>query len=212
MAHLIPFLVREDSLCVDVGANAGAVLSMMIDAAPNGTFVAFEPLPRYAQQLAVTFPAVDVRDVAVAAQIGEATFHEVVEDQAMSGLYEQEYPRKMTLRDSTVRTSTLDEELRGTSPSLIKIDVEGAECDVLDGGHDVVAEALPWMIIEHYAGAASGGGSPERLHGQLTELGYDVLDIDGGGPYTSAELRSIYDRRRLWTFVARPRSSSGKRL
>jgi FkbM family methyltransferase len=73
-------------------------------------------------------------------------------------------------RDKTV---TLDEVLKGHSPSLIKIDIEGCECDALSGATEVLAEHHPVLIIEvHSRKMQALGRSPDDLLELLHSLGY----------------------------------------
>src|SRR4051812_31574313 len=52
----IGFSLPVDAVCVDVGANVGAVLEMLTRLAPQGRHVAFEPLPELADDLRRRFP------------------------------------------------------------------------------------------------------------------------------------------------------------
>ena len=61
--------------CIDIGANVGDVLGMMVRLAPAGHHIAYEPLPELAGSLAERFPGVDVRNAAVWETSGEATFY-----------------------------------------------------------------------------------------------------------------------------------------
>jgi hypothetical protein len=124
----------------------------------------------------------------------------------MSGLQRQEYPTAVTTETLRVTTQTLTQALpAGYVPSLVKIDVEGAECDVIAGGFEVLSVHQPILVIEHFAGAHDGyDGGPERLHELVSRLGMELLDIDGRGPYSAKALRTAYDAREIWTFVARP--------
>lgn len=206
LAHLLPFLLRRDSNCVDVGANIGTVLTLFEQAAPAGSHIAFEPLPQLAADLRHRFPRAAVHETALSDQAGEAEFLHVTELPAMSGLKSQEYPRPVSSQSLKVTVSTLSDALpRGYVPSLVKIDVEGAECDVIAGGLEVLALHKPLLVIEHYAGAgAEYDCNPDRLHELITQLGMEILDIDGRGPYEAWDLRRAYEAREIWTFVARP--------
>src|SRR6185312_7241665 len=44
-----------DSVCVDVGCHAGVILRLMMRYAPNGQFLAFEPIPELAAKLHSNF-------------------------------------------------------------------------------------------------------------------------------------------------------------
>ena len=66
-----------------------------------------------------------------------------------------------------VKTETLDSILRkDRTPSLIKIDVEGHEVEVLQGARNTIREAKPMMIIESFPPKQS------TVLSLLHELGY----------------------------------------
>ena len=82
-----------------------------------------------------------------------------------------------------VNVSTLDAEVRDLSPTVLKIDVEGAELGVLEGGRAVLSEARPLVIFEHVAAAAGlYGARPEAIWELLAELGYEIFAVTGEGP------------------------------
>ena len=84
-----------------------------------------------------------------------------------------------------MQVSTLDEELEGLAPTVVKIDVEGAELDVLEGGRRVLGETKPHVIFEHVASAAAlYDAPPEGCWDLLSELGYEVFTLTGEGPFT----------------------------
>jgi hypothetical protein len=99
--------------------------------------------------------------------------------------------------------STLDAELAGVHPSVVKIDVEGAELAVLEGGRGLLAELRPVVIFEHFAGAArlyeSDPAEPWEL---LVELGYEIFSITGEGPITRTAFAS---GERVVNWLASPR-------
>src|SRR6266852_4019276 len=41
-------ILKEDSNCVDIGAHSGSILRLMLECAPRGQHLAFEPLPDFA--------------------------------------------------------------------------------------------------------------------------------------------------------------------
>ena len=75
---LLAFSLAADANCVDIGAHRGAVLRDMVRCAPEGSHIAFEPLPDKAAELRSAFPEVDVREAAVCDENGTASFVHVV--------------------------------------------------------------------------------------------------------------------------------------
>lgn len=179
-------LLRADATYVDVGTNRGQLLGEALRVAPVGRHIAFEPIPELAEQVRKVFPGVDVRQLAVSAQPGSAEFCHFKTMDGWSGLRrspevsdERGHPEYIQ-----VRLSTLDTELAGVSPRVVKIDVEGAELDVVRGGREALARSRPFVLFEHVAAAAALYGSPSTaLWDELDGLGYEVFSITGDGPF-----------------------------
>ena len=197
--------LRPDSSCIDIGANVGTFLALFTALAPEGRHVAFEPVPALRADLARRFPGVEVRGEALSDHSGEATFH-----------IHRELPSRSSLRDIgygtgeaeeiTVPVRTLDATLPdGFAPALIKLDVEGAELAVLRGARATLAAHRPLVLFEYQARTARHyGAEPEAVAEILGESGLRIFDMDGHGPYSSAELRQAYARGRPWNFFAAP--------
>jgi FkbM family methyltransferase len=199
---LLAFGLRADSNCIDVGAHSGVILREIVRCAPAGKHIAYEPLAEFAQRLAREFPEVDVRNVALSDEAGETDFHVVVHDPMQSGLKARE--DELEKRVVRVRLETLDGSLpTGYVPDLIKIDVEGAEQGVLEGGLRTIAEHQPVVVFEHGAGLEGQyGTSPGTVHDLLVEeAGLRIFDSEGAGPYSRAQFESV-SHAPIWNFVA----------
>jgi FkbM family methyltransferase len=183
---ILPAVLAAQDSYVDVGANRGQILREAARVAPSGSHFAFEPIPSVAAELARAFPGVDCRQVALGASPGEAEFCHFRKLEGWSGL--RRSPEISDERGDpefiTVRVSTLDVELAGSRPRLIKIDVEGAELDVLRGARETLTQARPLLVFEHVAAATElYGASSAQLWELLQELGYEVFSVTGDGPY-----------------------------
>lgn len=199
---LLAFGLREDSNCVDIGAHSGEILREIVRCAPRGSHIAYEPLPEFAARLAAEFSGVDVRQVALSNEVGEVDFHVVVDDPMQSGMKaRQDTQRKRIVR---VVVDTLDRGLPdGFVPDLIKIDVEGAEQQVLEGAIGTIAEHQPVVVFEHGAGLEDQyGTSSGAVYDLLVqEAGLRIFDINGVGPYSRAGFEDVYHAP-IWNFVA----------
>jgi FkbM family methyltransferase len=199
---LLAYTLREDANCVDVGASEGDILRHMVRLAPRGRHIAFEPLPDLAARLRTRFPGVDVRQCALYDEAGTRAFHRVRASHWHSSLEPMGRPaRDVHTFDVAVRR--LDDELpRDFAPTLIKVDVEGAEAAMLTGALQTLRRHRPLVIFEHGVHAAH---FPGRDVFQLLTEGADmrIFDIDGGGPYDAAAFAARVHRGDLWTFVAR---------
>jgi FkbM family methyltransferase len=197
-------ILRDDATYVDVGTNRGQLLRVALRAAPAGRHLAFEPIPELVAELRRELPYVDSRQLALSAQPGTAKFCHFTTMDGWSGLR-----RSLEVSDARgapeyidVRLSTLDAELAGIEPSVIKIDVEGAELDVVQGGRAVLARAKPVVIFEHVPSASAlYGAPPAGVWEALRDLGYEIFSITGAGPFERDEFVAAGD---VVNWLARP--------
>jgi FkbM family methyltransferase len=183
----------RDGIFVDVGANRGQLLREAIRVAPRARHIAFEPVPALAQEIARAFPEIDCRRLALGASPQVAQFCYFRKQDGWSGLR-----RSPEISDAqgdpefiTVNVSTLDEELGGVEPSVVKIDVEGAELAVLEGGRALLSASRPVLIFEQVSDASAlYGVTPADCWDLLTELEYEVYSAIGEGPFRRAAFAS----------------------
>jgi FkbM family methyltransferase len=181
--------LRGDGIYVDVGANRGQVLREAVRVAPRGRHIAFEPIPALAAAITDSFPEVDCRALALGAAPEVTQFCYFKKLDGWSGLR-----RSRQVSDAqgapeyiTVNVSTLDRELEHLMPRVIKIDVEGAELAVLEGGLELLRRARPLVIFEYVSDAAAlYGAAPDAPWQLLTDLGYEVYSAAGEGPFSRA--------------------------
>lgn len=200
---LLSFGLPRDANCIDVGAHEGALLGEILRMAPAGRHIAYEPLPHLHAALAARFPGVDVRCAALSDRDEETTFQWVHNMPGMSGLRGRHYPAAPDIEVIGVRTERLDDHLPpGYAPSFVKIDVEGAEMLVLRGMLRTLQAHHPLLVFEYGRGTEFGpyGTGPDEIHDFLTGLGYRIFDLDGDGPYTAEQFRTVTDH---WNYVAR---------
>ena len=190
MVAVLASAMRSEGAYVDVGANRGQVLAEAVRVAPGARHVAFEPIPGLAADLASSFPRVDVRQKAVGARRTTAEFCHFRALDGWSGL--RRSPEISDERGDpeyfTVEVSTLDDELADLRPRLVKIDVEGAELEVLAGARRLLVELMPLVIFEHVAAAAALYGAQRGAAWDLlVEIGYRVAPVTGGGQISRSD-------------------------
>ena len=153
--RVLTALIRPGMGVADVGANVGLLtLSCAVAAGPSGHVYAFEPEPGPRAQLEKTLKLnglswVKVFDLAAGARTEQRTFH-ISPVIGHSSLYE--LPQEDGAgRDITVEVTRLDDVIGpGQRLDVVKIDVEGAELDVLAGMERLVAENPDLAIVAEY--------------------------------------------------------------
>jgi FkbM family methyltransferase len=158
----------------DIGANVGyytMLASRLIG--PAGFIAAFEPLMRnmsYLQQHLEINSIDNARALpfAVSDRSGIASF-DTGSDSAMGMLNKN--------GDILVPTISLDEaaDRLGAKPDVLKIDVEGAEMGVLDGGANIIEKARPIIFLSTHSPKLR-----ENCLERLDIIGYDVAPLSGG--------------------------------
>jgi len=189
---------------VDVGSNRGQVLAEAVRLTPQGRQLAFEPIPALAAELRAAFPLSQVTQKALGAKSGKARFCHFRRLDGWSGLR-----RNPAISDEEgapeyieVEVSTLDEELAGELPHVIKIDVEGAELAVLEGARGTLEHARPLLIFEHVEEtSALYGEAPGALWDLLHDAGYRITSATGLGPF---ERESFLAAPGVVNWLARP--------
>ena len=199
--------LHADSTYVDVGSNRGQLLRDAVRIAPEARHVAFEPIPALAAEIARELPTVDCRELALGASAGHAQFCHFTRLDGWSGL--RRNPEITDQRGAPeyidVEVSTLDAQLPGLGRAVIKVDVEGAELQVLEGARELLARSHPLLIFEHVAETARiYDSSSAALWDLLSGLGYVIFAVTGEGPFT----RSAFgEAQGVVNWLATPRSA-----
>jgi FkbM family methyltransferase len=207
LRRLLESVLKEDSNCIDIGAYRGRVLAELVGIAPRGKHIAYEPLPHLYAYLLEHFPSVEIRQAAVSNEVGETSFMYVKNVPAESGFRERSHAGQRKIEKLRVRTEALDRCLpTDYVPTLIKIDVEGAERQVFEGAIETITRHKPVIIFEHGKGGAPHYNTrPQHIYELLNEVaGLRIFDLDGNGPYTLEQFVEAFELDERWDYVARP--------
>ncbi|OLR93782.1 FkbM family methyltransferase [Actinokineospora bangkokensis] len=174
----------EDALVLDIGANVG-MFSLGVKAArPGATVLAFEPMPRTLLALEKNLELHGAEDVTVyptalgTEEDSSATFTFYPQAPANSTRYPEQKTLLIPLLETAMRlevpVTTLSSVLarrpeRGTI-DLVKIDVEGAELEVLRGLSEQDWARIEAFVIEVH----DVNGLLDDVCSLLTEHGYAV--------------------------------------
>ena len=205
-------LIKPGDAVFDIGANSGfysVLFSQWVGRA--GKVVAFEPDPNNLSLLKRNLQINQcenavVRDIALAVTPGEATFSRDTITGSTGHL-----GGGPTYADSLfgngrgsvvqVKTNTLDAEVGlWGPPSLLKLDIEGGEYDVLRGGGDLLDRHRPLVVSELSSwnenvpvNSTKAALATQFLH----DHDYELWDLDTGAPLLPGGV--------VWMILAVPR-------
>lgn len=180
MAFTLHFL-KDSDLFADVGANVG-VYSVLAAGVRGARTVAFEPTPETLADLRANLALnfiddwVTVLECALGAEAGTQSF---VTD--MDTINHVATAADTAAGHSTreVQVRTLDEVFADRAPTLMKIDVEGFETEVLRGATKTLADPALQAIIIELNGSGERYGYDERaIHDLLTGQGFQCHTYD----------------------------------
>lgn len=138
-------VLKESDVFYDIGAGTGGVTCLVKAHSPDTEVVAFEPYPPNVDGLKSNLRlngfSVDIRQVALSNENGSVEFSVPQEEKPGLGTGNIHY----TTDESYIETqsSRLDDLMRSenlSNPSVVKIDVEGAESLVLEGGRNTFSD------------------------------------------------------------------------
>jgi FkbM family methyltransferase len=200
---------RNRRCVVDVGAHVGLVtLPMASVLATGGIVVAFEPakanrvflqrhvrLNNFEDRVRIDHRLVGARE------LSSVPFFELDEATGMNTVVQD--ARQKNARLTSIPQTSLDAYCleNGLSPEIVKIDVEGAELDVLEGARSILTQDRPTIFLSvHPLQIAAFGRSTDELVDLMNELGYNIRGMDGSAVSVFA----------LREYVLTPKVSSAK--
>ena len=166
----------------DVGANIGylALVAARI-VGPGGHVLAIEPDPECAAAIRRNAALNGLAGIEVAEAAADATSGTgelvVVRDRLWTRLASVG-DHHQAQRRMSVRTLALD-DIDGPPPTLVKIDVEGAELEVVTGMARLLREARPIVVCEMH-------GRNAAFCAAMRAAGYAVSNLDGPEPVEEA--------------------------
>lgn len=194
--------VFPDAVFVDIGANRGQSIRSMRLFAPQATIHAFEPNPLLAEHVTQRFagPQLHVHPCGLGAEPSSLLLHlpryghtvydtrAALTPQAAGDFLSEEHfvafsPDRAAVITEEVEIRTLDSfALR---PHAVKIDVEGADAAVIEGGWDTITRHQPLLMIEFPSA---------DTRSRLQEVGYVPHELVEGVlvPSDDAELNTLF--------------------
>jgi FkbM family methyltransferase len=190
--------VPAGSLVIDVGANVGFFTARFARwVGTSGEVIAIEPEDRNYDSLISVLKRKDLLDrvralKAVAAAASGTALLEI------NALHPADHKLSRDGTGIAVDATTLDNLVPAKGilrPSLVKIDVQGAEMLVLQGAVDILKVSRPALFIElHEEGLARFGTSVSAILSHLSDCGYEAHWLMRMAPHPKASEAEIHAR------------------
>lgn len=211
------FIDRDSGLFLDVGANNG--ISALSFRRINGAYAILSLEPNILHKAKLDFvkrkdPLFDYRLIGAAPETGEVCFYTPVyygvalhtftsaDPQQVRAAVEKSFGRRVAnvIRLMECRAPVLPVDELDVSPSIIKVDAEGADLAVLGGAQATIDRCRPYMMIEAIHTGLMGFHE-YFVPRNYTFLAYDVatstfrrLGLDSGcGPAPSQNIFVVPD-------------------
>ncbi len=165
--------LRPEDLFVDVGANIGSY-TVLAGAAVGATCVSVEPVPSTFRHLVENIDLNDLKNSVECLNIGlgkesstlrfsadEDTMNHVVADLETCNNY------------TDVKVQSLDDVLGRRHPTVIKIDVEGWESNVIAGAQRVFSGKEPMAILIEFGLGDRYGFNEKALYQKILDFGFE---------------------------------------
>ncbi|QDA35818.1 FkbM family methyltransferase (plasmid) [Paracoccus liaowanqingii] len=203
--RLLPYLIDSGDCVLDVGANYGVYSWHAALRAQK--VIAFEPQPTLARFLQRAFGSrVQVEQTALSDRTGEVLLR-IPNDRMHDGLATVEVDNDLgplPVHAVRVPCRRLDDYGYGRI-GFMKIDVEGHELAVINGGWGLLSRDLPHLLIE--AEDRHRKEALPSLSRRLGELGYTGFFLRGEAlmtvdePIGGSDIASYVSRKRIFNFV-----------
>ena len=176
--------LQNDQGCFfDVGANVGLYTWEVSKICPHRKILAFEPDPENIKLLDQTVCESDLQNLtickcALGDQNGDVLFFQDNLTSATGCVAGKNAPWVQKYLNSSaneirVKINALDSVVsKENNPSLIKIDVEGHEVEVLQGGRNTLTKIKPLLIVESFP------PKQRTVLSLMRDLGYKSIDAD----------------------------------
>jgi FkbM family methyltransferase len=180
-------ILKSGQVVYDIGAASGFYAVIAARAVGStGQVMAFEPMPqsvaRLRHNIALNeFANVSVLELALGDRVGMAKLVPgIEEDQAGMN---RVLAADESAASADVEVTTIDRLVNeGTvpAPDIIKMDIEGAEIEVLNGAEETLSQRHPVLLIESH-------GRWSELEPLLTALQYRYRVVEENGDLSSSE-------------------------
>tara|TARA_Y100001954_G_scaffold34453_1_gene32838 strand:+ start:512 stop:1228 length:717 start_codon:yes stop_codon:yes gene_type:complete len=212
--RIMQIVLEDESTFIDVGSHKGEVLELALKISKKGKHFAFEPIPNLFHKLNNKYGSkCEVLNYGLSDQKKQSSFQHVTTNPAYSGIRKRTYPKDEQVETIQIQLDTLDNQLKQHDRvDMIKIDVEGAELEVLKGAKKIIEKFHPIIVFEHGLGASDHyNTSPEDILSFFDYHQYQLFTLKGFIADEPALLRNefidFYLTNKEYYFLAKLRVS-----
>lgn len=172
---------KKNDIVIDIGANTGYYslrLSSLVG--DNGKIIAIEPDPQTFNALIKNcelnnISNVNAHNIAISNSNGKITFHQSIFHSGTSSMFVNEKD-KSKMKKIIIKTTTLDELIKEKYEYIawVKIDVEGAELEVLKGSSTILSKTKNIIIEVHEHILNQNNKNSKEIIEILEESGFKI--------------------------------------
>ena len=161
MAFLLHSLQKDD-LFIDIGSNVGSY-TILASAVIGAKSVSFEPIPTTYEKLCTNIKLNNLENKVLTYNLGLGETEGLLQFTSNKNCCNHAIAQGESSKHTVdVQVKTLDQMLI-KNPSIIKIDVEGYETLVLNGGEETLQNSNLYAVIMELNGSGSRYGFDEQL-------------------------------------------------
>jgi len=167
---------------LDIGANTGQFAATIHEIIPKARIVSFEPLKDCYKELlrnGENLGSFKAYNCALGTEEGKVTIYRSEFSPSssllpMGDLHKEAYPFTKNGTEEKVKVRKLDKikRLGITYPLLVKIDVQGFEDKVIDGGYKTIREASVLIVEASFQTLYEGQPMFDDIYARLKKLGF----------------------------------------
>lgn len=149
------YLLNENHVAVDVGANNGAYCYFFKEIKKAKTVYAFEPLPNLYKKLTIWFKNIELFNLALSNKKEVTKIHiPIIDDklyESRAKLDDLKEANETGYKEIEINIDTLDHILESKKINqldIIKIDIEGHELKAIEGAIKSINTFKPYLLVE----------------------------------------------------------------
>jgi len=188
--------IKKDDIVIEAGANLGSETLLISKLVGNGHVYAFEPNPYTFKRLEINVSINDLTnvscyDVALGEKNGEINFHIYPKEFCNPGMSSKYMETVNTIKINVVQ-KTLDSFVKEQNMSkvdFVKMDIQGAEMDLVLGASETLSLHKPTIFTEAYALY----NDTKQLYEKLQSYGYSIYLIGEDDKKLMATVAEVAD-------------------